>query len=136
MNARRRNTMTYRGYTASVEFDGEDGILVGRVLGIRDVIDCEGKSVGELEKDFRGAIDSYLAACRKTGKKPDKPCSGKLLLRLPPAIHAGLVHVAETTGQSANQLIVDAVRVTCLEPDASPPKPRGRAKRREVVEVE
>ena len=129
------NTMTYRGYTASVEFDGDDGILVGRVLGIRDGIDCEGESVAELEADFHAAIDSYLIACRKTGKKPDKPCSGKLLLRLPPEIHAGLAHVAETTGQSANQLIVDAVRVTYLgkEPDVNPPKPRGRNKRRELV---
>lgn len=129
------NTITYKGYTAAVEFDGEDGILVGRVLGIRDVIDCEGKSVAEVEKDFRAAIDSYLKACRQTGKKPDKPRSGKMLLRLPPEVHAGLAHVAETTGQSANQLVVDAVRVAYLgeKPDPNPPKQRGKRRHRETA---
>ena len=29
------NTMTYKGYTARVEFDERDGIFVGRVLGLR-----------------------------------------------------------------------------------------------------
>ncbi len=127
------NTMTYRGYTATVEYDGDDEILVGRVLGIRDIIDCEGESVVELEKDFHAAIDSYLKACKILEKKPNKPCSGKLLLRLPPEVHAGLVHVAETTGRSANQLVVDAVRVQYLgeEPDPNPPKRRGTRRRRE-----
>lgn len=124
------NTLTYKGYTAAVEFDGEDGILVGRVLGIRDIIDCEGESVSELERDFRAAIESYLKACKATGKKPDKPRSGKMLLRLPPEIHAGLVHVSEATGQSANQLIVDAVRVTYLDRDSDIDPPKQRVKRR------
>lgn len=64
------NTMSYKGYTATVEFDGEDGILVGRVLGIRDIIDCEGESAAELEKDFHAAIESYLKAYEQTGQKP------------------------------------------------------------------
>lgn len=129
------NTMEYKGYGGSVEFSREDGILFGRVLGIRHVIDYEGESVGELERDFHHAVDSYLSVCKEEGIRPEKPCSGKLLLRLPPEVHAGLVHVAETTGRSANQLVVDAVRVQYLDgtPDPNPPKQRGKGRCRETA---
>ena len=122
------NTMEYKGYGGSVEFSREEGILFGRVLGIRHVIDYEGESIGELERDFHHAVDSYLSVCKEEGIRPEKPRSGKLLLRLPADVHAGLAHVAETTGQSANQLIVDAVRVQYLgeAPDPNPPKQRGK----------
>lgn len=32
------NTMTYRGYVASMTFDAEDKIIVGRVLDVDDII--------------------------------------------------------------------------------------------------
>jgi len=32
------NAMTYRGYTASMTFDPEDHIIVGRVEGIDDIV--------------------------------------------------------------------------------------------------
>jgi len=33
-----KNTMTYCGYMASLEFDPDDNILVGRVLGVNPVV--------------------------------------------------------------------------------------------------
>lgn len=126
------NTMLYKGYGGTVEFSREDGILFGRVLGIRHIIDYEGDSIAELERDFHQAVDSYLSVCKEEGIRPEKPRSGKLLLRLPPDVHAGLALVAETTGRSANQLIVDAVRVQYLgeNPDPNPPKHRGKSRLR------
>ena len=38
------NTMTYKGYTARVEYDERDNIFVGRVLGIRTIISFHGKT--------------------------------------------------------------------------------------------
>ena len=32
------NSITYKGYTASMVFDAEDKIIVGRVLDIDDII--------------------------------------------------------------------------------------------------
>lgn len=66
-------TMTYEGYSSQVEFDHRDNIFVGRVLGIRDSISFHVETVKELRADFVNAIDSYLAACKKRGEKPDKP---------------------------------------------------------------
>jgi predicted HicB family RNase H-like nuclease len=125
------NVMKYKGYSAAIEYSEEDGVLIGRALGLQDIIDFHGESVKEIRNEFHAAIDEYLKACEKLGKKPNKPCSGKLLLRMPPNVHAGLSRVAETTGQSANQLIVDAVRVTYLgeAPDPNPPKRRDRHRR-------
>ena len=33
------NTMTYKGYAATVQYDDDDGIFFGRLAGIRDGVD-------------------------------------------------------------------------------------------------
>ena len=56
-----KNTMEYKGYVGSVEFSENDGVLFGKVLGIRSLISYEGTNVQELVDDFHGAIDDYLS---------------------------------------------------------------------------
>ena len=36
------NAMTYKGYAARVEFDAEDHIFVGHIIGIRDIVSFHG----------------------------------------------------------------------------------------------
>ena len=95
--------MSHRGYQARVEFDGEDRIFVGRVAGIRDVVGFHGTTVAELEAAFHEAVDNYLAACEALGQAPDKPFSGRLMLRLAPEVHAQVSRAAEVSGMSVNQ---------------------------------
>lgn len=97
------NTMLYRGYSARIEFDEADRIFVGHVAGIRDIVGFHGTSVGELEAAFRDAVEGYLAHCAKQGLTPNKPFSGRLLLRLPPEVHAQASLAAQTAGVSLNQ---------------------------------
>jgi predicted HicB family RNase H-like nuclease len=97
------STMTYSGYSARVEFDAEDRLFVGHIAGIRDIVGFHGESVSELEAAFHEAVDDYLAACKKLGQAPDKPCSGRVMLRLPPELHARASAAAELTGMSFNQ---------------------------------
>jgi len=78
------NTMSYKGYTARVEYDERDNIFVGRILGIRSIISFHGETVAELRAEFEHAVKDYLAECKKEGLHPEKPASGKLLLRVPP----------------------------------------------------
>lgn len=52
-----KNTMTYCGYTASIEFDPDDNILVGRVLDIDDIISFHGESVAAFAGAFHAAVD-------------------------------------------------------------------------------
>ena len=59
------NRMHYKGYTGSVEVSREDGVLFGKVQGIRSLISYEGTNREELEADFRGAVDEYLESERE-----------------------------------------------------------------------
>ena len=95
--------MKHNGYFAKVEFDPEDRIFVGRIIGIRDVVGFHGESVTELETAFQEAVDNYLAACKVLGQEPNKSYSGNLMLRIPPEIHAAVASAAEASGKSINQ---------------------------------
>ena len=97
------NTMSHRGYTARVEFDERDNIFVGRVLGIRNMISFHGETVAELRREFEAAVDDYLRDCKQQGLKPEKPASGKLLLRVPPEVHGAALVAAQAAGKSLNQ---------------------------------
>lgn len=95
--------INYKGYYAKVEFDSEDHIFVGHIIGIRDVVGFHGESVRELENAFSEAVDNYLAACAELGQEPNKPYSGNLMLRIPVDIHASVASAAQASGKSINQ---------------------------------
>jgi predicted HicB family RNase H-like nuclease len=54
------NTMSYKNYTARIEFDGRDNIFVGCVLGLDSIVSFHGESVAELREKFKAAVDDYL----------------------------------------------------------------------------
>ena len=58
------NVLEYKGYKASIKFDEEDQIIIGRVLDIDDIIIFHGKSVTQFEKAFHQSINSYMRDCR------------------------------------------------------------------------
>ena len=97
------NTMNYKGYKARMDFDTEDKIIVGRVLDIDDVITFHGTSVSEFEQAFQVAVDGYIAACTQLGQAPESPASGRMMLRVDPAVHAAAVKASARRGQSLNK---------------------------------
>ena len=97
------NHMTYRGYTARMDFDAKDKIIVGRVIDIDDIITFHGSSVVEFEATFNAAVDSYILACEQLGQAEDKPASGRMMLRVNPAVHAAAVKASARSGQSLNK---------------------------------
>lgn len=101
------NTMTYRGYAARIEYSNEDGCFVGHIAGIHDVVGFHGESVAELRAAFEEAVEDYLETCAKLGRAPQKPFSGKVMLRMPPEIHAAIAVAAELKGKSINQWALD-----------------------------
>ena len=103
------NTLTYQGYTARIEFDNRDNTLVGRLLGIKDIVGFHADNVADLRLAFEEAVDDYLEACEKVGKSPEKPYSGKLMLRVPPEVHAHAAMMAEAHGKSLNQWATDVL---------------------------
>ncbi|UYO55694.1 type II toxin-antitoxin system HicB family antitoxin [Rhodopseudomonas palustris] len=59
--------MTYKGYTATVEYDADTEIFHGEVADTRDVITFQGNSVAELKQALVDSIEDYLAFCKKRG---------------------------------------------------------------------
>ncbi len=91
------NNMTYKGYTAKIEYSEADGCLFGELLGITDFISFEGDSVAEIRKAFEEAVDDYFDMCAEMGKEPPKPFSGEITLQLPPEDHVKLARQAQGT---------------------------------------
>jgi predicted HicB family RNase H-like nuclease len=102
-------TMTYKGYAARIEYSEEDESFVGHIAGIRDVVGFHGDSVAELKTAFEEAVDDYLATCEKVGKAPQKPYSGKFMLRVAPEVHAHAATMAEARGLSLNAWAAEAL---------------------------
>jgi predicted HicB family RNase H-like nuclease len=113
------NTMTYKGYSASMIFDAEDKIIVGRVLNIDDIISFHGESVAEFESSFQGVVDEYIAACEALGTQPEKPASGKLMLRIAPTVHAAALKAAAQSGTSLNKWAEQAIGMAARKAKAT-----------------
>jgi predicted HicB family RNase H-like nuclease len=97
--------MTYKCYGCTVRFDDEADIFHGEVSGLRDVVTFQGRAVDELRSAFRESVDDYLEFCESRGEEPDKPYSGRFLLRLDPSLHRRLVELSAEEGESLNNWI-------------------------------
>ena len=111
------NTMTHRGYAARIDYSDEDGCFIGHIAGINDVVGFHGESVEELRDAFEESVDDYLETCEKLNRSPQKPYSGKLMLRIPPEVHSAIAMAAEVSGKSINQWATETL-ADVLAPDA------------------
>jgi predicted HicB family RNase H-like nuclease len=97
------NTMTYKGYAARIEYDDEDGVFVGRIAGIRDIVGFHADNVDGLRDAFHDAVEDYIDTCAKVGKEPQKTYSGQVMFRVSPEVHRRAALAAELEGKSLNQ---------------------------------
>ncbi len=104
--------MRYKGYTGRVEYDDEAKIFHGEVLDTKDLITFQGSSVEEIENAFKDSIDDYLEFCRERKEKPDKPFSGKFVLRISSELHHKLYINANKSGKSINKWVVELLEET------------------------
>jgi len=94
--------MEYKGYVGKAEVDDEAEIFHGEVLLTRGVVTFQGRTVNELKKSFRDSVDGYLNFCGEQGIAPEKPFSGKFVLRLNPEAHRRAALAARLEGKSLN----------------------------------
>ena len=102
--------MEYKGYIGKVEIDDEAGILHGEIINIRDVITFEGVSVDEIQKAFRESVDDYLDFCAQRNESPEKPFSGKFVVRLPAELHRKAYIQAKLSDKSLNGWVTDILQ--------------------------
>ena len=107
--------MEYKGYIGKVAIDDEAGILYGEVINIRDVITFEGTSVAELQKAFHESVDDYLAFCAERGESPEKPFSGKFVVRLPAELHRKAYIQAKLADKSLNGWVTEVLQSALQE---------------------
>jgi predicted HicB family RNase H-like nuclease len=67
--------LRYKGYSGRYEVDPDDGVLHGRVDGIRDIVTFVADNAEDLEREFRLSVDCYLDFCAERGVEPDLPRS-------------------------------------------------------------
>jgi predicted HicB family RNase H-like nuclease len=98
--------MEYKGYISGpIDIDPADGTLSATVAGLRDVVHFEGTSAVELAQAFRDSVDTYLDICREQGRSPDRPFSGRILVRTAPDLHRKAALGAAAEGVSISQWI-------------------------------
>jgi len=101
--------MEYKGYIGKVEIDEEEGVLHGEVINIRDVVTFEGQTVEDLQQAFRDSIEDYLAFCAQRGEDPEKPFSGKFVIRLPAELHRKAYIKAKLANKSLNSWVTEVL---------------------------
>ena len=103
------NLLEYKGYNGTVEYSAEDGVLFGKVIGIKSLISYEGQSISELKNDFEDAIEDYLELCKEKGIVPEKTYKGSLNVRISPEAHRKAALIAISENISLNQFIENSV---------------------------
>ena len=101
--------MQYKGYHALLQYDASDDCFVGTVLGIKDSLNFQGRTVDELKKAFHESIDNYLDLCKKIGKAPEKEYSGTFNIRISSELHRKAALLAEAENVSLNRIITRAI---------------------------
>ena len=107
--------LEYKGYTGTIEYNKEDGLLYGKVLGIRGLISYEGNTGKELEADFIAAIDSYIVDCKQDSVAPEKPFKGSFNVRISPKLHRKAALLAMKDKMSLNSFVAESIRQKILK---------------------
>ena len=101
------SVLKYKNYVGMVEVDAEAGVLHGTVIGTRDVVTFEADTVRGIAKAFHDSVDDYLDFCRRKNRAPDRPYSGRMVLRMPTELHRKLDTLSRTRRSSINRLAVE-----------------------------
>ena len=104
-----RDFIEYKGYIGSVHFSGEDEVFHGKLQGIRDLVTYEGTDVTSLKQSFHGAVDDYLATCKKRGKAPDQPFKGSFNVRVGRELHKRAAVFASERKMKLNAVVSEAL---------------------------
>jgi predicted HicB family RNase H-like nuclease len=103
------NTIEYKGYIGQFHYEEGDEAFHGIVLGLRDVIHFQGTCVSELKGSLQESVADYLAWCVAEGVAPEKPYTGRFIVRVDPDLHRTISVRARSAGQSLNQWVAEAL---------------------------
>jgi predicted HicB family RNase H-like nuclease len=102
-----QETLSYKGYTASVQWSEDENCLIGDVVGIEDIIFFRGSTIPEINETFKEMIDWYLESCEKKNKTPDKP---PIMIPISSELYDQAYNKAENTGVPVYQFMQKAIQ--------------------------
>lgn len=105
----------YKGYTGVFEFDASIDAFHGHIVGLRDVVTFQGRSLDELRTEMAESVEDYLEACGKVGKEPERPYRGEFLVRTTPELHRAAAIRAEASGMSLNAWVENTLTAVVRE---------------------
>ncbi|MEQ2580186.1 type II toxin-antitoxin system HicB family antitoxin [Hominiventricola aquisgranensis] len=105
-----KNILEYKGYHTKAEVDLEEGIVYGKIEGIRDLVNFESETLEDFEKEFHLAVDDYIEFCKEVGKTPEKEYKGSFNVRITPELHRKIALLAYKNGDSLNQAVEKAIQ--------------------------
>jgi len=103
------NTFEYKGYFGQFRYEPGDEAFHGVVVGLRDVIHFQGTCVAELRESFQDSVDDYLKWCEEEGSEPEKPFTGRFIVRISPDLHRRISLKAKLGGVSLNQWVAETL---------------------------
>ncbi len=101
--------LEYKNYFATVNFNAEDEVFHGKVIGINDLVTFEGTSVEQLKAAFCEAVEDYLETCAELGKEPEKTYKGSFNIRIPSELHREAARHAALKNMSLNDFVRYAI---------------------------
>ncbi len=104
------NVMTIQGVDAVIQFDPKIGMFRGEFTGLNGGADFYATTVDGLQHEGAISLRVFLDMCAQDGVEPFIKSSGRLMLRLPPELHAKASTAAKAAGISLNAMIEQAIR--------------------------
>ena len=104
------NVMTIQGVDAVIQFDPDLGLFRGEFTGLNGGADFYAADVDGLQREGEVSLRVFLEMCAQDGVEPFVKGSGRLMLRLPPELHAKAATAAKAAGISLNAMIEQAIR--------------------------
>lgn len=67
--------------------------------------------MNQLRKAFHDSVDDYLEFCAERGESPEKPYSGRFMIRIEPELHKAVAMHAKMEHKSLNAWVHDTLAV-------------------------
>ena len=106
---KKTNSLTYKGFYGSINFDQEEKIFFGQIEFIKDLVSYEAKDAESLVNSFQDAVDDYLLSCKEANKQPDKPFKGSFNVRIGTELHAKVGLYAMQHHDTLNNVVKNAL---------------------------
>ena len=74
------------------------------MINTKDILVFDGQNVKEVERSYHTVVDESIKDCASDVRVPEKPFSGKFVVRINPKLHRALYIKAKQSNKSSMHL--------------------------------